>query len=80
MIDLGTKNTGEMYPTASDAKKVSYPNITLPLSILDGVDYDLEDDITVILKGKVKGLMKQEWGNNVSIEVDSGEVEGKPEE
>ncbi len=75
MKDLGMKS-GDMYPSMAenDKEKVHYTQISLPLSIVDGEEPEIGDEITVTIKGKVKQIMKMDMCENISIEAQSGKV------
>lgn len=75
MKDLG-RTEAEMYPSMEVDKKKNrkvYPTINLPISLLPK-DADLDDEITIKLKGKITRIEKSKWSKDFTIEVKEGEV------
>ncbi len=75
MKNLGKKSA--MYPTSSpmDSKDhVHYSQITVPLDILDGEDVEIDEDITITVSGKVKAIRKDQYSEDITIEIRKGEV------
>ena len=84
MKDLGKmidRPEAVMYPTQpaeKPAKEKQYSHITVPLSILGDKKVKLNEEICICLAGKVKGMHKSDWADDLTIEVREGEVmEGK---
>jgi len=75
MKDLGTKQS-KMFPSAVEEKtdKTSYPEIRLPLSIIEGLSIKVDDDVDIHIKGRVSGMEDTKWSKTVTIEAKQGEV------
>jgi len=81
MKDLGKKRTDVMYPTmANQENKIDYPSMDLPLSVIEGLNLKLDDEVEVRLVGKISGLQDTKWIKCVSIEAKEGEVLKKAKE
>lgn len=77
MIDLGRKPTPVK---EAPEKKIYYPTMSLPVGILGNKDYDLEEEVTIIAKGKVMGIEKtyhREGKGEVRIELHQAGLQGK---
>lgn len=76
MKDLGTKEKQLYESMAASPKmeKVRYPSVDLPISIIDGKNVDVDDTVTITLKGVVTGLEKSKWRKTVTIELKEGEI------
>lgn len=83
MKDLGTKQS-KMFPSAVEESKdrVNYPEIRLPLSIIEGLNCKVDDDVELHIKGRISGMEDTKWSKSVSIEAKQGEVtkSGKKED
>jgi hypothetical protein len=76
MKNLGIKNkTTDMYPSmvGEDKENVRYPYVRLPLSLMNG-DVDLEQEITLVFKGKITRVEKSEYAEEFEVELLEGEV------
>ena len=51
-----------------------YPHLSLPLDVVEGMGLDLEDKVSITLKGRVTGLEKTKYNKSVEFELDQGEV------
>ncbi len=75
MKDLGTKQS-KMFPSAvEDTKdKTSYPEIRLPLSVIEGLNLKVDDNVDVRIKGRISGMQDTKWTKEISVEAKQGEV------
>lgn len=75
MKDLGTKQS-KMFPSAveSNGDKTSYPEIRLPLSIIEGLNMKVDDEVDVHIKGRISGMEDTKWSKTITIEAKEGEV------
>jgi len=77
MENLGKKEP-QLYDNPASPKekeRIRYPSISLPISIVKNEGADLETEVTLTLKGKISALEKNEWRQEVTIEVHEGELE-----
>ena len=79
MKDLGEKLKDTMYDSLSmpNSEKVRYPEISLPLSVIEGLNLKVNDEVTVSLKGRISGMEDTKWSKRVTIEATQGEVSKK---
>lgn len=77
MKDLGQKQQN-LYDAPSSPEsqknKIIYPEVDLPLSVIEGLNLKLDDSIEIHLKGKVSGMQDTKWTKRVSFECKEGEV------
>lgn len=63
----------DMYPSMGKKEK-RYPNVTLPLHLLGDKDVNLNDEVTVTLKGKVTRVEKSEYDEDFCVRATLGEI------
>lgn len=77
MKDLGKKRK-EIYDspgiTKSESNKIDYPEISLPLEIIEGMNLKVDDDVVFTCKGRISGMEDTKWSRRVSIEAKEGEI------
>ena len=78
MKDLG-KTEKQLYdnPTSPGEQKTNkkiYPEIHLPLEVVDGMNLKVDDNVTFTCKGRVSGMEDTRYTKQVSIEAQEGEV------
>ncbi len=77
MKDLGQKEK-DMYDSPaspeSQKNKVTYPEISFPLALIEGMELDIDDIVDIHVKGRVSGLENTRWSKRVSFEAKEGEV------
>jgi hypothetical protein len=77
MKDLG-KKAKEMYDSPaspeSQKNKIIYPDIDLPLSIIEGMNLKVDDNVDIRIRGRVSGIQDTKWTKRVSFEAKEGEV------
>ena len=74
---LGEKiEEDEAAPVAmgGEKKTISYPSLSLPLELVEDMNLDLEDNVDIVLKGKVQGLENTTWNKSVSFELRQGDI------
>lgn len=69
-MDLA-RNSSEMYPSMQ-GEKMNYPCICLPYKLCP--DCEVGDEVTLILKGKVKNINLSEYSQDITFEISDGEV------
>ena len=77
MIDLGKVEKNDvLYPSMAEKGKSKkyYPTVTLPLKLLGKKEVDLNDEITITLKGKVTRVEKSEHYNEFSLKATEGDL------
>jgi hypothetical protein len=77
MMDLGKKQK-ELYEspaTAGEGKnKIVYPEIDMPMGIIEGISCKVGDDVEIKIKGKLVGMQDTRWTKRVTFECREGEV------
>jgi len=75
MKDLGTKQS-KMFPSAVEegADKTHYPETRLPLSVIEGLNLKVDDNVDVHIKGRISGMEDTKYSRTVTIEAKQGEV------
>ena len=78
MKDLG-RTEKQLYdspasPIGQKTNKKIYPDIRLPLNILDGKNFKKGDKISFNSNGVVAGIEDTKWSQNVIIEAQEGEL------
>ena len=77
MKDLGQKQK-DLYdgPASPESQKnkVVYPEIDFPLSFIEGMKLEVDDDVDIHIKGRVSGMQDTKWTQRVSFEAKEGEV------
>lgn len=77
MKSLGEKDKN-IYdsPTSPEAQKnkIRYPEVSLPLSVVEGLGLDLDDEVEIKLKGRVCGIENTKWSQRITFEAKEGEV------
>lgn len=80
-MDLGKKNTMVFdNPTSGQEDKKYYPSVTLPLSILKGLNLSVGDKVSLDLTGVITSLTQDQYGNDCRIELQEGTAEVSDEE
>ncbi len=64
-------------PSMPESSKINYPSIDLPLSIIDGLDIKVDDEVMVVFTGRVSGMRDERWSKSLTIEAQNGEVTKK---
>ena len=77
MIDLSQK---QMYPVSPMQNDDSCPRITLPMKILGGKKVSIGDNFKITLVGEVTNITQSEYSEDVSFEVEEGELSPMAEE
>lgn len=73
MIDMGTKQS-KMFPSAVESKgdSISYPEIRMPLKMIEGLNCKVDDEVDIHIKGRISGMEDTKWSKNVTIECKQG--------
>lgn len=78
MKDLGKKTKNGIYDSTtspeSNKETIVYPEIDLPLEVIEGLGLKVDDDVDIHLKGRVSGIQDTKWTKRVSFEAKEGEV------
>ena len=77
MQDVGEEiKREEMYPTMEKPgkKEIRYPSFDLPLKVVKGMDIEVDDEVTITVKGRISGLQDTKWTKAVTIEAHQAEV------
>ena len=76
--DLGEKQLKDIYDGPTTVKrgepKVTYQEISLPLKLVEKMGLNVDDTVTLTLKGRLSGLEDTRWSKRVSFEIKKGEV------
>jgi len=83
MVDLGIKQDNKGFDApGSDAAfpKVTYPTVSLPLSIMEKKAVKLHEEIEIVLKGEITEIVDNDYLHEVCIKLSQGEIKGKDKE
>ena len=74
MKDLGKKQK-ELYGSPSEEKnKIVYPDIDMPLSVIEGMNLKVDDDVSIHIKGRVSGMQDTKWTQRVTFEARQADI------
>ena len=80
MADLAFKEKKEnrLYHSCCEERERKpekrFPHVTLPLHLIDNMDIDLDDEVEMTFKGKVTSLEKNEWSEDFTVKMVTGEI------
>ena len=76
MKPLGIMQKDTMYdsPAMPDTNKIRYPEITLPLSVIAGMDIKVNDTVKVTLEGRISRTENTKYAQGVTVEAYLGDV------
>ena len=63
-----------MVDSKDEKNKKIYPSVSLPLSVLGDKNIDLDEEVTITLKGKVTRVEKSKWAKDFSFEAKEGKL------
>jgi len=77
MKDLAIKTNQFIEKETPEMKKKIYPKVDLPLSFIEKEDIDINDKITLKVKGRIAGMENNEYRKVITIELQEGEITEK---
>jgi hypothetical protein len=77
MKDLGQKSK-DLYDSPmspnEQKNKIVYPEMDLPLETVEGQNLKVDDEVEIVVKGRVCGIQDTKWTKRISFEMKEGEV------
>ena len=76
MIELGkkVKNMYDGPEIVQNEEKIVYPDVDLPLEVVEGMNLSVDDKVSITIEGRVSGLQDTKWVKRATFEAHKAEV------